>query len=216
MNCSMKNLLYVLIVFLLPLSGCHQKEWESKELKHDIGNGSSMYRCEENLTYPELIDEGYTSDDVSAKYVQRGRKCKEWGYVTRNGGDDFANFDGPNGGSSPGPGGYLAGVGSGPGGGGGNNCLEGTWERLVCGSTTQKATITFTNTSAVFNDWDCTRQCPRIFGFNYTKLSNSELQITYTSAEICFTSAPIPGGGVQGFSCDGNTLNFGNTYTRRQ
>jgi hypothetical protein len=96
------------------------------------------------------------------------------------------------------------------------SCLDGTWERSICGGS-KKAVVTFSNGSGTFRDEDCSGVCSspgRLFAFNYTIRSDSEMEVTYTAGLIC-GQPNIPNGGVQPYSCDGNTLMFGNTYTRR-
>lgn len=101
-------------------------------------------------------------------------------------------------------------------GGGSSSCLNGTWERSICGGT-KKAIVTFNNGTGTFQDEDCSGICSspgRYFTFTYTILSSSEMQVNYTSGQICGQSN-VPTGGVQPYSCNGNTLQFGNAYTRQ-
>jgi hypothetical protein len=101
------------------------------------------------------------------------------------------------------------------GGGGSGSCLVGSWERSICGSSTQKAKFEFkSNGSGSFSDWDCTLLCERYFPFNWVD-NGSTITLNYGTPYICGQSQPSPGSGTQSYTCSGNTLNLGNTYSRK-
>ncbi len=102
-----------------------------------------------------------------------------------------------------------------------SSCItKGGWNRTICGDNTKKALVGFNADSpkkgtGFFTDVECTSGgCTRLFQFNYEILSDTEMKITYTSASICGQPVATPTGGIQQYSCNGNTLVFGNTYTR--
>jgi hypothetical protein len=95
----------------------------------------------------------------------------------------------------------------------GSKCIIGTWDRSICSGNT--ATISFSSGgTGYFQDKDCTNQCTRRYNFNWTE-SGGSVTLTYTSATICGSSITPPSGGSQSYTCSGNTLTIGNTYSKR-
>jgi hypothetical protein len=99
-----------------------------------------------------------------------------------------------------------------------SKCIIGSWERTICGG--QKATIVFQrNGTGYFQDYECTGTAScfdgRFFGFDWRENGSGSVTLTYTSAFICGDKANIPTGGSQSYTCSGNTLTIGNTYSRK-
>mgnify|MGYP000542480612 CR=1 FL=1 len=91
-----------------------------------------------------------------------------------------------------------------------SECLVGRWEGTICGGT-QKRILTFSGGPSgvgTFEDVDCTRICTRRFTFNYSPAGASAKRVEYTDGEIC-GSARIPNGGVQTYSCSGDSATWG-------
>lgn len=92
-------------------------------------------------------------------------------------------------------------------------CPVGTWSRSICGGSAT-ATISFSaDGTGYFADTDCAIGCSRRYDFNWTA-SGGTATLQYTRATSCIPNTPLPSGGSQSFSCSGNTLTIGSTYTR--
>jgi len=95
-----------------------------------------------------------------------------------------------------------------------NTCLVGSWSRRICGGNEEAIFVFRSNKTGFFNDYDCNIGCVRKFDFEWELASSSSITLKYTSSFICQPGSPIPSGGTQSFTCSGNTLSLGNTYTR--
>jgi|GEM_PF-5259838 len=92
-------------------------------------------------------------------------------------------------------------------------CIVGTWTNSICGGS-YTATLTFSSDgSGSLNDYDCTGQCSRYVPFTWVD-NGSYCTLNYGSGTLC--GQPFnPTGGDQPYTCSGNTLMFGNEYTRQ-
>lgn len=101
-----------------------------------------------------------------------------------------------------------------PAGGGGDNCIVGTWTRQVCGGSVTATYVFNSSGSGSFSDVDCTGQCTRYIPFTWTD-SGSSIAFTYQQGTIC--GNPVtPNGDVLTYTCSGNSLVLaGNSYSRQ-
>lgn len=185
------------------LASCNlmgEEPWYTLEKRTTIGSTVSC-TCQESQTTQDL---GYSVSGPEERHTTEGANCAKFGYTyTESLGEGDKRYDGPNGGTQPGANGFFA---------SGAGCLVGSWTRSICGGTAVQ-TLTFGgNGTGSFADKDCTSQCNRFAPFTYS-VTNGVAMITYGSGTIC--NQPFnPSGGSQSFSCSGNTLVMGNTYTR--
>lgn len=92
-------------------------------------------------------------------------------------------------------------------------CIVGTWTRSICGGA-YTATLSFSaDGSGYLDDYDCTGQCSRYVPFTWQDFG-SYCTLAYGNGTLC--GLPFnPAGGDQDYTCSGNTLVFGNQYTRQ-
>jgi hypothetical protein len=218
-----KQLLLVSILTSIILGGCQKTVHVTFEERQYYFDGVSIreeFFAVEDLTFSKSgyeSSKGYRfygtegGNSFTERYFWKDKTPQELGYS-----GDGSSHARP----TPGPNGYFAsttldyhGNPSPSGGGGGGSCIEGTWVRTVCGGA-YSATLTFSaGGSGSLSDYDCTGQCSRYVPFTWVD-KGSYCTVTYGSGTLC-GQAFNPTGGNQNYTCSGNTLVFGNTYTRQ-
>jgi hypothetical protein len=95
--------------------------------------------------------------------------------------------------------------------------VAGTWATPSCAGERVWRFTGGDSGTAVMTDVDCTTTCSRVFEGDYRQVSDSGLEIIFTSAKICGRNAPLNSkGGVNNFSCSGDSMTLGRTGYQRK